>query len=96
MLDPIGLLHTIDTEKLHDNLAVNLTAPVMLTTHFVQKVSSWDCRRMVVGITSGAGRHAYKGLAGYCIAKAGLNMLTECVGAEQNGEVKTGQVLDIR
>lgn len=54
-------------------VALNVTAPLMLTDAFVAATAQCADRR-VVHVSSGAGRSAYPGWSTYCATKAALDM----------------------
>ena len=83
-----GILGTIkdlrDTglDELKHILEVNLWANKWLIDLFVEGGRPCDT---VIGISSGASRHAYRGWGGYCISKAALNMLLTAYAKELTG-----------
>ncbi|OCT10529.1 hypothetical protein A8709_12075 [Paenibacillus pectinilyticus] len=83
MLEPMTSIGRADPNDLQRSLQVNLVAPAVLTNSFIRLTQAWPIMKRVVGISSGAGRKPYPGWGAYCTAKAGLDMLTRCVGVEQ-------------
>ena len=83
MLEPMTSIGRADPDDLQRSLQVNLVAPAVLTNSFIRLTQAWPIMKRVVGISSGAGRKPYPGWGAYCTAKAGLDMLTRCVGVEQ-------------
>ncbi|WP_159887925.1 SDR family NAD(P)-dependent oxidoreductase [Paenibacillus puerhi] len=85
ILEPIGPLELADEQGLALHMAVNLTAPLVLSSAFIRLTESYRASvdRAIVSISSGAGRKPYAGWSAYCAAKAGLDMLTRCIAAEQ-------------
>ena len=51
--------------------------------------------KRVVSISSGAGKKPYPGWGAYCTAKAGLDMLTRCVGVEQMNQPHPVEIYSI-
>ncbi|MDG5815155.1 (S)-benzoin forming benzil reductase [Chitinispirillales bacterium ANBcel5] len=86
IVEPIGPVWENESGMLKDNLTINLVAPAMLSTCFFKSFNLWQCRKMIVNISSGAGSHPYQGWAGYCTSKSGINMFTKCVALEQNDQ----------
>ncbi len=86
VIEPIG--HTEDNlpEAIEKNIAVNLTAPMILTSAFIRMLKDRHVPKRVVNISSGAGRHAYMGWSSYCAAKAGLDHYSNAVALEQKKE----------
>jgi benzil reductase ((S)-benzoin forming) len=92
MIEPIVSIGRADPEDLQRSLQVNLVAPAVLTNSFIRLTQAWPIMKRVVGISSGAGRKPYPGWGAYCTAKAGLDMLTRCVGVEQMREPHPVQI----
>jgi len=85
VLGPIGPLEHAGEQELSAHLAVNLTAPLVLSSAFIRLTEPYrdSAVRAIVSISSGAGRKPYAGWSAYCTAKAGLDMLTRSIAAEQ-------------
>jgi benzil reductase ((S)-benzoin forming) len=73
------------SDKLRRNINVNLTSALLITETFVREVQAWPVSKRIVNMSSGAARRPYVGWSAYCVAKAGLEMLTQCVALEQEG-----------
>ena len=83
---PVGVLGTLDAGGIAESLAVNLTAPVALCDLFCSVFADDAVERRIINVSSGAAGNAMPAMANYCIAKAGLEMLTRMLAAEQKGE----------
>jgi benzil reductase ((S)-benzoin forming) len=79
LVEPVGPIGSLDHAALVRAVAVNLTAPLLLTDAFVAATTDVPDRR-VVQISSGAGSRAYGGWGAYCAAKAGLDHFTRAAG----------------
>ena len=64
-------------------MAVNLTAPMILSNAFIAKLKGFTGSKRIVNISSGAGRNAYEGWGTYCTTKAGLDHFSRVVALEQ-------------
>ncbi|RST75285.1 (S)-benzoin forming benzil reductase [Siminovitchia acidinfaciens] len=86
VIEPIG--HTEDNSPaaIEKSIAINLTAPMILTSAFIKKLKDKHVPKRVVNISSGAGRHAYPGWSSYCAGKAGLDHYSTAVALEQKKE----------
>ncbi len=82
-VEPIGLIGTIDEKKLTEALAVNLTAPMILSNAFISALEKFEGQKRIVNISSGAGRNPYEGWGVYCTTKAGLDHFSRVVSLEQ-------------
>lgn len=83
MVDPIGLIGSVSTEEMTTAIAVNLTAPMILSNAFIAKLKDFNGAKRIVNISSGAGRNAYEGWGTYCATKAGLDHFSRVVALEQ-------------
>lgn len=81
-LEPIGTLGTTKADHIATSLDVNLTAPAVLASLFCRVFTSDAIDRRVINVSSGAAERAIAGEALYCVAKAGLEMLTRTLAAE--------------
>lgn len=80
---PAATIGTLPVDELQASLAVNLAAPVLVADAFVRAFAGRQGDRRIVNVSSGAAAHAIPGAAAYCIGKAGLEMLSKAIAAEQ-------------
>ena len=83
MVDPIGLIGSVQAEVIAKAIAVNLTAPILMSNEFISKLQNFKGAKRIVNISSGAGRNPYEGWGTYCTTKAGLDHFTRVVALEQ-------------
>lgn len=83
MVDPIGLIGAVSAEEMTKAIAVNLTAPMIISNTFISKLKGFEGSKRIVNISSGAGRNAYEGWGTYCATKAGLDHFSRVVALEQ-------------
>lgn len=83
MVDPIGLIGSVQAEVIAKAIAVNLTAPMLITNAFISRLENFGSEKRIVNISSGAGRKAYEGWGTYCTTKAGLDHFSSVVTLEQ-------------
>ena len=79
-IKPIGKLEASTIIK---NYTLNLIAPSILTNAFIECFDTTDAEKVIVNISSGAARTPIDGWALYCSSKAGLDMFSRVVDAEQ-------------
>ncbi|MFD1186675.1 SDR family NAD(P)-dependent oxidoreductase [Pontibacter rugosus] len=63
---------------------VNVVVPAMLMNTFLQVYQQHRAQKIVVNISSGAGKYPVDGWASYCASKAAIDMLSQTVQLEQN------------
>ncbi|KXH87138.1 SDR family NAD(P)-dependent oxidoreductase [Sporosarcina sp. HYO08] len=83
MVEPIGLVGSLSPEDISKALAVNLTAPIILSNTFIKQLNHFSGKKKIVNISSGAGRKVYEGWGVYCTTKAGLDHFSRVVAVEQ-------------
>ncbi len=83
---PVGTLGKLAARDVASSLAVNLAAVVALTNLFCRVFADAAMPRRVVNVSSGAAQTALPGESVYCVAKAGMEMLTKALAAEQQAE----------
>ncbi|HSC22798.1 MAG TPA: SDR family NAD(P)-dependent oxidoreductase [Casimicrobiaceae bacterium] len=83
-LDPVGVLGTAEADDIVASLTVNLAAPVLLASEFCRAFHDDATQRRIINVSSGAAQSVIAGESLYCIAKAGLEMLTRMLAAEHD------------
>jgi len=83
MVEPIGLIGSVNGKEIANALAVNLTAPMILSNAFISMLKNFGGRKRIVNISSGAARNAYEGWGTYCTTKAGIDHFSSVVAIEQ-------------
>jgi benzil reductase ((S)-benzoin forming) len=93
-VEPVGVVGRLDDSKVAISLAVNLMAPFALANLFCRVFTDASLPRRVVNVSSGAAERALPGNGPYCVAKAGLEMLTRQLVAEQ--QAPTFRAISVR
>ena len=109
ILGAVGPVQASDAETLAATLRIGLEASALLTSAFLRATDGWAAQRRILNISSGAGRRAIAGWAGYCAAKAGLDHLSRVVAEDEGrrpngakivslapGVIDTGMQADLR
>jgi benzil reductase ((S)-benzoin forming) len=84
-VDGVGVVGRLSSAEISSAIATNLTAAVALANLFCRVFTDTKVSRRVINISSGAADTALPGEAVYCVAKAGMEMLTLALAAEQAG-----------
>lgn len=95
IVDPIGIAGSISSKELEKALAINLTAPMIVTNRFIAKLKDFEGDKRVVNISSGAGRNPYEGWGVYCTTKAGLDHYSRVVAIEQEAAQYPVEIVSI-
>jgi benzil reductase ((S)-benzoin forming) len=80
---PVGTLGRLAAGEIASSIAVNLAAVVTLTNLFCRIFADPALPRRVINVSSGAAQTALAGESVYCVAKAGMEMLTKALAVEQ-------------
>lgn len=83
MVEPIGPIGSVDAEFMSKAIALNLTAPMVLSNAFISRLASFEGKKQIVNVSSGAGRKVYEGWGTYCATKSGLDHFSRVVALEQ-------------
>lgn len=62
---------------------LNLVAPSILINNFIHAYSPYNGEKLIVNVSSGAGKYPIDGWSIYCASKAGLDMYSRVVADEQ-------------
>ena len=81
-----------DNKAIHDTFMVNTISPAVLMNNFLKAYAPLAIEKLIVNISSGAGRHAIESWASYCASKSALDMFSTVVNDEQKLINKTHPV----
>ncbi|MGM0597948.1 MAG: SDR family NAD(P)-dependent oxidoreductase [Myxococcota bacterium] len=83
-ISPTGPLEQLEPEQISALISLNLTTPLLLMGIFGRLTGNLqNTSRVIINISSGAGKHPYRGWVPYCTSKAGIDMATEAFALEQ-------------
>ena len=91
---PSGLANANRLE-LGQALRSALEAPLLLTAAFLSATDGWACPRKVLNISSGLGRRAMAGAAGYCAAKAGMDHFSRAAALEEAAKPNGARIVSL-
>lgn len=79
---PITKVGSQSYEEVAENYFVNIVAPSFLCNQFVQAYQNEKVQKIIINVSSGAGKHPIEAWSTYCASKAALNMFTQILQAE--------------
>lgn len=82
----VGVLGALKPTDIVTSLGVNLVAPTVLSNLFCTVFDDDSVERRIINVSSGAAQSTLSGESLYCVAKAGLEMLTRSLAAEHTSE----------
>lgn len=95
-LGDIAHVGRLDNDNLQKVLNVNFLAPAMLCNAFIRKyLTVEDCHKLILNISSGAGKKPTDGWASYCSSKAALDMFSRVVAVEMQKDHNNLKILSV-
>jgi benzil reductase ((S)-benzoin forming) len=95
MVGDVKHVGNIDNQQIIDSYNLNLIAPAVLTNNFIAKYSGLSCEKIVLNISSGAGRTPIDGWNVYCSTKAGMDMFSQVLNEEVKIDKSNIKVLSL-
>ena len=83
LIEPVGAVALLEAAPVVAALNVNVAAPMLFSARFLAATDDRDVDRRILNISSGSGRRPMDGNGVYSATKAGLDMFTRCMKAEQ-------------
>lgn len=95
VLEPIKAIRDCETEDILYNLKVNVLGTASMISEFLKELKDVSTKKLIINISSGAGKNPYHGWGSYCASKAAIDMLTQCVQLEESSLVNPCQIYAI-
>lgn len=84
-----------DSQAILQGMNVNLVSPAILMNNFVAQTRQYDCPKIILNISSGAGRHVVESWDTYCATKAGINMYSRVAAHDLSVSDKNYHVFSV-
>ncbi len=91
----IGRFETNSPVAIENIISLNLVAPLILTSGFLQRTSGWNCGRHIINISSGAAVKPFIGLSTYCVSKAAIDMMTKSIDLEHVSNSRDFKIISV-
>jgi NAD(P)-dependent dehydrogenase (short-subunit alcohol dehydrogenase family) len=95
LIGHLGPIDDASAEHLLQGIAVNLQAPVLLSSVFLKHTRTWKMPRKILNISSGLGRRPMAASALYCAGKAGLDHFTRCLALDEALHANPAKVVSL-
>jgi benzil reductase ((S)-benzoin forming) len=92
MLGYVDVVGNIENQSIIDTFNVNTIAPAILMNNFVNAYQSFKGKKLILNVSSGAGRHAIDSWSSYCASKAALDMFTSVANQEQKNKYQENNI----
>ena len=83
---------TADNFSIYQTFMVNSIAPAVLMNNFIKAYQDVPVEKVILNVSSGAGRHAIESWSTYCASKAALDTYSQVANLEQNLHKKSSSV----
>lgn len=83
IIGDIKKVGNVDSISISNVFDINITAPSILMNKFIGKFQNRINEKIILNISSGAGRHSISSWAAYCASKSALDMFSQVVFDEQ-------------
>ena len=93
ILGPVDYTGKINTENINDVINVNFLSAFILSNSFIRKYQESTFVKVILNVSSGAGRHPFEAWSLYCSSKAALDMMSRVISEEQRTMNKDTNVL---
>lgn len=95
VIHPVKYMGNASNDSIIDHFHINLMAPAILCNNFLHAFGKEYFEKMIVNISSGAGKYPVDGWGCYCPAKAGLDMFSKVVDLENKYTERNCKVFSI-
>lgn len=87
-MSDVKYLGKLNADDIVRDYHINLVSPTILMNSFISAYQNEDADKIIINISSGAGKRPIDGWGVYCSSKAGLDMVSQVAADEQkkNGE----------
>lgn len=95
-LGEVKYLSELADESIQFLFNLNVTAPAILMNHFLSAYREHRAEKIIINVSSGAGKYPVDGWSGYCASKAALDMLTQVAAVEQQKMEEQGKGIGMK
>ena len=92
MIGDVKHTGNIDNKSIYKTFLVNTVSPAILMNGFIKAYSRLEIDKLIINISSGAGRQAIESWSPYCASKSALDMFSKVLDVEQKIINKTKPV----
>ncbi len=84
VIGKINHVGNMDNISVYETFMVNSIAPAVLMNNFIKAYRNYSLEKIVLTVSSGAGRHAIESWSAYCASKAAIDMFSLVAHEEQD------------
>jgi benzil reductase ((S)-benzoin forming) len=84
IIGQVSHVGNLENQKIQEIFNLNTLAPAILMNEFIKRYySCTTCQKVIVNVSSGAGKKPVDGWSGYCSSKAALDMFSNVISVEK-------------
>ncbi|MFC6650851.1 (S)-benzoin forming benzil reductase [Paenibacillus rhizoplanae] len=83
MLTPVSPIEMLETEKIIENIHLNLLAPMVITSNYLKLTKHMNVDKRILNISSASAKYILPSQSCYSTAKTGLDSFTKSIDIEQ-------------
>ncbi|WP_169091078.1 (S)-benzoin forming benzil reductase [Paenibacillus sp. PL91] len=95
MLSPVMPIEQCDTELIIQNVTINLLAPMILTSRFIEMTKELAVDKRVMNVSSGSAKFLLPAQSCYSTAKAGIDSFSKSVHLEQQHALNSVKIASV-
>lgn len=81
-LGDVRYVGDLDPQSIISLFNLNVTVPALLMNAFIRQYRTSEAEKIIINVSSGAGKYPVDGWSGYCASKAALDMLSQVAALE--------------
>ncbi|QUL52143.1 (S)-benzoin forming benzil reductase [Paenibacillus tritici] len=83
MLTPVSPIEMLETEKIIENIHLNLLAPMVITSNYLKLTKHMNVDKRILNISSASAKYILPSQSCYSTSKTGLDSFTKSIDIEQ-------------
>ncbi len=95
VLEPVKAIRDGEIDEILYNLKVNILGTASIISLFMQELKECSLPKLIINISSGAGKNPYFGWGSYCASKAAIDMLSQCIHLEEGNNKNPCRIYSI-
>lgn len=86
----------LSNEEIRKVFNINTVAPAILMNEFISRyLTCTSCQKIIINVSSGAGKKPVDGWSGYCSSKAALDMFSNVIAVEKRMDKRNIRIFSV-
>lgn len=95
VLEPVKAIRDSELDDILYNLKVNVLGTASITSIFLNELKEVPLKKIIINVSSGAGKNPYFGWGSYCASKAAIDMLSQCIQLEESNNTNPCRIYSV-